>query len=134
MIYVDTTVVIRYLTGDDPIRTPAAMAIIESSESRAISIVSVLEASHVLRTAYAYERGDVAAALIALIARRNIVIPEIEKEHVLLWLEAWRKGSSGSPGDALIAASMSALGAGAIATFDPGFPQGSWTILSGPQS
>ena len=63
-----------------------------------------------------------------------MVIPEFEKEHVLLWLEAWRKGSTGSPGDALIAASMSANGAEAIATFDTGFPPGPWTILSGPQA
>ena len=109
------------------------MAIIESSDLRAISMISVLEASHVLRTAYGHERGDVAAALIALIARRNVVVPEFEKEHVLLWLEAWRKGSAESPGDALIAASMSAFGAEAIATFDSGFPQGPWSILSGPQ-
>lgn len=133
MIYVDTSVVIRYLTGDDPVKTPAAMAIIETRASRAISIVSVLEASHVLRTAYAFDRGSVAAALIALISRRNVVIPEFEKEHLLLWLEAWRKGSTTSPGDALIAASMSAHGAEAIATFDTGFPPGAWTILSGPQ-
>ncbi|MBI3748601.1 MAG: PIN domain-containing protein [Chloroflexi bacterium] len=134
MIYVDTSVLIRYLTADDPVRTPAAMAIIESPEPRAISIIAVLEASHVLRSAYGYERGNIAAALIALITRRNVVVPELDKEHVLLGLEAWRRGSTGSPGDALIAASMSARGADAIATFDTGFPAGAWAVLSGPQA
>lgn len=133
MIYVDTSVVITYLTGDNPIRTPAAMAIIETKASRAISIVSILEAAHVLRTSYGYERSNVAAALVDLIARRNVVVPEFAKEHVLRWLGAWRDGSAGSPGDALIAASMSAHDAQAIATFDTTFPQGAWTILSGPQ-
>lgn len=133
MIYVDTSVVIRYLTGDDPVRTPAAMAIIETRAARAISIVSILEAAHVLRTTYLYERRNVAAALIDLISRRNIVVAEFAKEHVLRWLEAWRDGSAGSPGDALIAASMSAHDAEAIATFDTGFPVAGWTVLSTPQ-
>jgi predicted nucleic acid-binding protein len=131
--YVDTSVVIRYLTGDDPARTAAAMAIIETRAARAVSIVSILEASHVLRTAYAYERRSIASALIDLISRRNVVVPEVAKDHVLHWLNSWGNGTVGSAGDALIAASMSAHDAEAIATFDAGFPPGSWTVLAGPQ-
>jgi predicted nucleic acid-binding protein len=108
------------------------MAIIETQAARAISIVSILEASHVLRTTYAYERRNIAAALVDLISRRNIVVAEFAKEHVLRWLEAWRDGSAESPGDALIAASMSAHDAEAIATFDTGFPVAGWTVLSTP--
>ena len=133
MIYVDTSVVVSYLTGDDPVQTPAAMAIIETQATRAISIVSILEASHVLRTAYLYDRRNVASALVDLISRRNIVVAEFAKEHVFRWLEVWREGSAGSPGDALIAASMSAHDAEAIATFDTGFPKAGWTVLSTPQ-
>jgi len=131
--YVDTSVVIRYLTGDDPARTAAAMAIIETRAARAVSIVSILEASHVLRTAYAYERRSIASALIDLISRRNVIVPELAKDHVLHWLNSWGNGTVGSAGDALIAASMSAHDAEAIATFDAGFPPGSWTVLAGPQ-
>ena len=133
MTYVDTSVVIRYLTGDDPARTAAAMAIIETRAARAVSIISILEASHVLRTAYAYERRSIASALIDLISRRNVVVPEVAKDHVLHWLNSWGNGTVGSAGDALIAASMSAHDAEAIATFDAGFPPGSWTVLAGPQ-
>ena len=133
MTYVDTSVVIRYLTGDDPARTAAAMAIIETRAARAVSIVSILEASHVLRTAYAYERRSIASALIDLISRRNVIVPEVAKDHVLHWLNSWGSGTVGSAGDALIAASMSAHDAEAIATFDAGFPPGSWTVLAGPQ-
>ena len=95
--------------------------------------MTILEAAHVLRTTYAYERRNIAGALVDLISRRNVVVPEFAKEHVLRWLEAWRNGSVGSVGDALIAASMSAHDARAIATFGSGFPLGAWTILSGPQ-
>jgi predicted nucleic acid-binding protein len=128
--YVDTSVLIRYLTGDDLLRTSAAMGFIDTPAERTVSIVSILEASHVLRTAYAYEPGNIASALISLISRRNIVVPEVAKGHVLRWLDLWGSGTVGSVGDALIAASMSAHGAEAIATFDSGFPRGSWTILS----
>lgn len=130
MIYVDTSVLIRYLTGDDLVRMSAAIGFIETRAERAVSIVSILEASHVLRTAYAYERENIAAALVDLISRRNIVVPEVAKDHVLRWLDLWGSGTVGSVGDALIASSMSAHGAEAIAAFDSGFPGGSWTILS----
>jgi predicted nucleic acid-binding protein len=131
--YVDTSVVIRYLTGDDPVRTSAAMAIIETRAERAVSMIAILEASHVLRTAYAYERRTVASALMDLVSRRNVIVPEFAKDHVLRWLKAWGEGTVDSAGDALIAASMSANEAEAIATFDVGFPRGAWTVLAEPQ-
>lgn len=132
MIFVDTSVVVRYLTGDDPVRTAAATAIIETPAPRAVSVVSILEAAHVLRTRYAYERSNIASALMHLVSRGNVIVPEFAKDHVLHWLNAWGNGTVGSAGDALIAASMSANDAEAIVTFDAGFPRGSWTILAGP--
>lgn len=133
MIYVDTSIVVRYLTGDDPERSPAAAAVIETEDSRAVSIVSILEAAHVLRSAYHHERGSIASALIGLVERGNVVIPEFPKEHILRWLDAWRDGAADSIGDALIAASMSAHSAEAIVTFDRGFPAGEWAVLTGPR-
>lgn len=134
MIYVDTSVVVRYLTWDHPERSPAAAAVIETDDPRAISIVTVLEAAHVLRSAYGHERRDVAQALIGLIERRNMFVPEFDKAHVLRWLDAWRDGTAELIGDALIAASMSANRAQAIVTFDQGFPAGDWAVLTGPRS
>ena len=87
-----------------------------------------------LRTAYAYERRSIAAALIDLVSRRNVVVPEFAKDYVLRWLSLWGNGTVGSVGDALIAASMSAHDGEAIATFDAGFPPGAWAILSGSPS
>ena len=74
MIYVDTSVVVRYLTGDDPERSPAAAAVIETDDPRAVSVISILEAAHVLRTGYGYERRNIAEALIGLTERRNVVV------------------------------------------------------------
>jgi len=132
-MYVDASVVIRYLAGDDPDQTSAAIAIIETKSPRAISIISILEAAHVLRTGYAYDRWNIASALVDLISRRNVIVPEFAKDHALHWIEAWGNGTVGSAGDALIAASMSARDANAIATFDAAFPRGSWSVVAGPQ-
>ena len=134
MIYVDTSIVVRYLTGDDPERSPAAAAVIETEDVRAVSVVTLLEAAHVLRTAYGHDRRNIAQALIELVERGNIAIPEFPKGHVLRWLDAWRDGTAGSVGDALVAASMSANAADAIVTFDRGFPAGEWAVLAGPRS
>lgn len=133
-MYVDTSVIVRYLTGDDPARARAAAIVIETQAIRAISVISLLEAAHVLRWDYQHERRNIAEALIDLVARRNIVVPEFLKEHVIRWLGAWRDGTADSIGDALIAASMSSTQAEAIATFDRRFPVGDWTVLSGPAS
>ncbi len=132
MMYIDTSVIIRYLTGDDPTRSRAAAIVIEAPSIRAISVISLLEAAHVLRWDYHHDRGSIASALIDLVARSNVVVPEFLKEHVIRWLGAWRDGTADSIGDALIAASMSSTEAEAIATFDRRFPVGDWTILAGP--
>jgi predicted nucleic acid-binding protein len=133
VIYVDTSVIVRYLTGDDPERSPAATAVIETDDPRAVSIVSILEVAHVLRSGYEHERREIASALIELVERRNVVVPEFGKEHVLRWLDARRAGAADSIGDALIAASMSAHSAEAVVTFDRGFPAGGWAVLTGPR-
>lgn len=72
--------------------------------------------------------------MIGLTERRNVVVPEVLKEHVLRWLDEWRDGGADSIGDAHIAASMSAQAAEAIVTFDRGFPEGEWAVLTGPRS
>jgi predicted nucleic-acid-binding protein len=134
VIYVDTSVVVRYLTGDDPVRSPAATVVIEVAAPRAISIITILEAAHLLRSEYHHDRSNIASALIDLVSRRNIVVADCDKDHVLRWLEAWRDGAADSIGDALIAASMSATDAEAIITFDRGFPTGPWSVLTGPHA
>jgi predicted nucleic-acid-binding protein len=134
VIYVDTSIVVRYLTGDDPERSPAAAIAIETEEPRALSIISILETAHVLRTGYGHERRPIAEALIGLVERQNIVVAELPKEHVLRWLDAWRDEGAESIGDVLIAASMSAQAAKAIITFDRTFPTGDWKVLAGPRS
>ncbi len=71
MIYIDTSVVVRYLTGDDTERSPAAAAVVETDDPRAVTVISILEAAHVLRARYGYERRNITEALIGLTERRG---------------------------------------------------------------
>ena len=61
---VDTNVVVRYLTGDDPEQAASARAVIESGEVF-VGTTVLLESEWVLRSVYGLARSEVAAALRA---------------------------------------------------------------------
>lgn len=126
--YVDTNVVVRYLVGDDQARAAAAAAVIDSDRPLALSILSVLETAHVLRVSHGRNRADIAHALVDLLARENITVPEIPAESVMFALSRWRDGEIESVGDALIAASMLASVATEIYSFDATFPALGWQV------
>jgi predicted nucleic-acid-binding protein len=64
MIAIDTNVVVRFLTGDDPEQSPRARALIEGA-AVFVPVTVVLEADWVLRSAYGFRPIEVAAALRA---------------------------------------------------------------------
>lgn len=61
---IDTNVVVRYLTGDDPEQTPRARSLIDGGPVFVPATV-VLEAEWVLRSAYGFAPADVVRALRA---------------------------------------------------------------------
>jgi predicted nucleic acid-binding protein len=127
--YVDTNVIVRYLVGDDPVRARAAAIVIDSDRPLSLSIVSVLEAAHVLRVSYGRGRQEIARALVDLLARENITVPEVPTKTVMFVLVRWRDGEIDSVGDALIAASMLASAAGEVYSFDATFPAIGWRVI-----
>jgi predicted nucleic acid-binding protein len=64
MLAIDTNVLIRYLTGDDPRQTAKARALIEGSDVF-VPVTVLLETDWVLRSVYGFGANDVAAALTA---------------------------------------------------------------------
>ena len=62
---VDTNVVVRYLTGDDPGPAARARAVIDAGDVF-VSTTVLLESEWVLRSVYGLSRTEVAAALRAL--------------------------------------------------------------------
>ena len=61
---VDTNVVVRYLTGDDPGQAARARAVIDAGDVF-VSTTVLLESEWVLRSVYGLSRTEVAAALRA---------------------------------------------------------------------
>lgn len=64
MLGVDTSLVVRYLTGDHPKQSVRARKLIDAGDIY-VGITVMLEAEWVLRSVYAYQPGDVCRALRA---------------------------------------------------------------------
>ena len=111
---IDTNVVVRYLTGDDPVQAPRARAVIDAGPVFASTTV-LLEAEWVLRSVYGFAATDIARTL-----RDFAGLPGVSVENPVLVAEALHRTEQGMDfADALH------LGAAAqceaLLTFDRGF-------------
>jgi predicted nucleic-acid-binding protein len=75
MIGLDTNVVVRFLTRDDPAQALRARALIETGAAFVPRTV-VLETQWVLRTIYHFERSAIAAALMGLLRLPGVEIED----------------------------------------------------------
>ena len=128
MIGLDTNVLVRYLTQDDPVQSAKATDIIERrlSEGRPgyLSVVVLAETVWVLDRAYGFTAAEIAAAIERIL---QIAVLEVESEQdVFTAMVALRKGD-GEFADALIGALCTTAGCSHTVTFDrkaarlPGF-------------
>ncbi len=128
MIGLDTNILVRYLTQDDPVQSPLATDIIEFRLSEAnpgfISIVALVETVWVLDRAYGLADDKIAAALERILQVDTLVVEN--EQEVFTATMALKKGS-GSFADALIGALGARAGCARTLTFDraalrlPGF-------------
>lgn len=113
MLAVDTNVVVRLLTDDEPVQAARAREIFERERVLLVKTV-LLETEWVLRSLYAFERTRIADAFAALIALPNLVSEDTSAmADAIAWM---RQGMDFA--DALHLAS--ARPAGRFATFDRG--------------
>lgn len=82
MLAIDTNVVVRYLTGDDPVQAAKARKVIDAG-SVFVSTTVFLETEWVLHSVYGFSGNDVASALRAFAG-----LPAIEVESPALLAEA----------------------------------------------
>lgn len=119
MIGLDTNVVIRYVTQDDPRQSAAATRLFERSLSvdnpGFVSLVTVCEIAWVLAECYRADRDRIRAVIEGLLASKQILVQSAE----LVWkaLRAWQ-GSPADFSDALIGELAVAEGAKKTVTFD----------------
>jgi len=87
-IALDTTLLVRLLTGDDPEQARRVADLIDASPACFVPITVVLELEWVLRGAYRLERGAVIAALEGLMAIRQV---HLEQEDLVRQALAWHQ-------------------------------------------
>ncbi|MGH2408196.1 MAG: PIN domain-containing protein [Candidatus Limnocylindrales bacterium] len=118
MICIDTSVIIRYLVGRPDAQARRAAAVIEGSEMVAVSVVSIVETAHVLRTEYEVARKDIVDALIDLARRENVFVLGMDHDNVIDALVRARAMPGRPILDALIAIGARGAGALPLVTFD----------------
>ncbi len=86
---VDTNVVVRYLTGDDPAQAAGAGAVIDAGDVF-VGTTVLLESDWVLRSVYGFSGPEVASALRALAG-----LPNVRVESPAMLAEALGRAENG---------------------------------------
>ena len=89
MLALDTNVVVRYLTGDDPEQAARARAAIDAGPVF-VSTTVLLECDRVLRSVYGFGGEEVAAALRAFAG-----LPTVSVESPAMLAEALERAAAG---------------------------------------
>ena len=118
MTGLDTNVVVRYLTHDDPVQTAKAVRVINSLAQESpgfLSMVVMAELVWVLEVSYQFNKDQIEEVLEALLRSKELVIERAE----IVW-QALRMFSASSAdfSDCLIERCGHAAGCHHTATFD----------------
>jgi predicted nucleic-acid-binding protein len=119
MIGVDTNVLVRYLTQDDPVQYAKAAAFIEAATDRGeqlvVNAVVLCELEWVLRSAYNYSRAEIARAIERILATAQFEVERLDEARKAL---ADFQTTKSDFSDALIGRINRSLGAEHTMTFD----------------
>lgn len=121
--FLDTSVVVRYLTADPQDQAVRARQLIEAEATLAITETALNETAHALRHFYGLTREETVDLLIALLQRSNITFHGLDKAVVITALLLCRPSGRISFGDALIWAAARALPQSVVYSFDQRFPR-----------
>src|SRR6476469_2798434 len=107
MIGVDTSVVVRYLVGTPANQAARAARLIDDDASEiGVSIVTLAECAHVLRTQYGVEQRDILDSLIDLVQRVNVRVIDASTDVLVAMLVRARSLPGRPIPDAMIVAAL----------------------------
>lgn len=118
MIGLDTNIVVRYVTLDDPVQSSSAVKVIDAlstDEPGFISLVVIAELAWVLEGSYKFDKGAVLRVLTGLLRSKELIVEQAEL--VAQALDRFRQGNAGLA-DCLIERSGHAAGCTDTFTFD----------------
>jgi predicted nucleic-acid-binding protein len=88
MLAVDTNVLVRYLTADDPAQSARARALIDGQDIY-VGVTVLLEAEWVLRSGYGYATSRITEAFRVLAGSPNVSLEDTDiVAQALDWMEA----------------------------------------------
>lgn len=117
--FLDTSMVVRYLTGDPP---EQAAKVIDGEEDLQITDVAIAETAYVLISVYHISRSLVVDHLIAFLQKENITLFALDKGLVLQALLLCRPSSRVSFADAMVWAAARSSSAKVVYSLDKRFP------------
>lgn len=127
--FLDTSIVVRYLTGDSPQLAEQAAEIIDRDENLKITDVAIVETAYVLTSVYEIEREVVVDNLMTFMQKKNISPFALEKGLVLQALLLCRPSGRISFADVMIWAAARSAGSKSIYSLDDRFPSDGIEIL-----
>jgi predicted nucleic acid-binding protein len=127
----DSSVVVRYLTGDPPDLADRAARIIDREEELRVPEIVLVETAYVLTSVYQIPRELVVDHLILFMQKRNIHPLNLDRGLVLQALSLCRPSGRVSFADALLWATACATEGRTVYSFDGRFPHDGITVLDG---
>ena len=121
--FLDTSVVVRYLTGDPAELAEKAAQIIDGVDNLSITDVVLAETAYVLTSIYRVPRDVVVDHLIAFLQKENVLPFALDKSLVLHALLLCRRSGRVSFADAMLWAAARSAGAKVVYSFDERFPE-----------
>ena len=120
--FLDTSVVVRYLTGDPPELAEQAARIIDELDDLLVTDVVLTETAYVLTSVYQVPREVTVDHLIAFLQRGNISLFALDKSLVLHALLLCRPSGRVSFADAMVWAAARSAGSQVVYSLDERFP------------
>ena len=120
--FLDTSVVIRYLTDDPPGLAQQAASIIDGDDDLWITDVVLTETAYVLSSVYQVPRYDIVDRLISLLQKENLSLFALDKGLVLLALLLCKPSGRVSFADAMVWAAARSSGSRVVYSLDERFP------------
>jgi predicted nucleic acid-binding protein len=130
--FLDTSIVVRYLTGDPPELAEKAAQIIDGEDHLQITDVVLAETAYVLTSVYSISRSVVVDHLIAFLQKENVSPFALDKGVVLQALLLCRPSGRVSFADAMVWAAARSTGTNMVYSLDERLPQDGLEVRQRP--
>jgi predicted nucleic acid-binding protein len=134
--FVDTSVLVRYLTADPPEMLDVARRIVDETDPLVLTDVVLTESAFVLLSFYRVPRRAIVDGLVDLLHKENVAVHGLDKDLAIRALLFCRDSGRVSFADAMVwAAACSAAGAtrspATVYAFDQRFPSEGLDVRGG---